>query len=246
LTADSDSGSDSPFQGLEDDKKGKKFRKRGPKGKRKREDSNEDEEVVAKVQNELTEEDEKEKADSLWAEFCKDMPMVSKSNNTSSSTSNISSSTSNTSSSTSNTSSALTNDKTTDKSSSDQNKKVLINKTYDFAGESVTVAQEVEANSSVANNRKEEGTKGVKRSGGLGGILDQLKKPKINTLQKSLLDWDSFKKDEGIEDELSQHTKSKNTFIERQAFLQRTDVRQFELEKEVRAKNRAQRQLSKN
>jgi hypothetical protein len=235
MLANSESGSDSQLDQINDKRKGKIFSKRNNKRK-----EIEDKELLEKseVDNELSEEHKKQKRDSLWEEFCKDLPNVYKSDKNESTIS-------------------LTqnNDKSVDNSISDQNNKVLITKTYDFAGEPISVTEESNANCSQSepktkidskNEVKDKIVKSVKRSGGLGAVLNELKKPKISTLQKSIIDWNNFKKDEGIEDELKQHNKSKNTFIERQAFLQRTDLRQFEIEKEVRAKNRAQRQLSKN
>lgn len=54
----------------------------------------------------------------------------------------------------------------------------------------------------------------VKKSGslkGIGSVLDQLgKKKKISTLEKSKLDWDRFKKEEDIEEELQTHNKGKD------------------------------------
>ncbi|XP_077982712.1 craniofacial development protein 1-like [Glandiceps talaboti] len=80
------------------------------------------------------------------------------------------------------------------------------------------------------------GVPGLKRPrGGLSGVLGKInKKPKMSTLQKSHLDWKSFKEDEGIEEELTQHNKGKEGYLEKQAFLERTDVRQYEMEKTVR------------
>lgn len=60
----------------------------------------------------------------------------------------------------------------------------------------------------------------------------------MSTLTKTKLDWDVFKKDEGIEDELRNHVKNKDSFVERMAFLQRTDFKQFEIEKSIREKSR--------
>ncbi|KAI1285212.1 Craniofacial development protein 1 [Halotydeus destructor] len=65
------------------------------------------------------------------------------------------------------------------------------------------------------------------------------KKNQPSTLLKTKADWDSYKSEAGISEELREHTKSKDSFVERQAFLQRTDVRQFEQEKAVRDRNRA-------
>ena len=55
---------------------------------------------------------------------------------------------------------------------------------------------------------------------------------------KSKLDWDSFKKKEGIEEELQIHNRGKEGYIERKQFLERTDLRQFEIEKSLRQKNK--------
>ncbi|KAG0298975.1 Craniofacial development protein 1 [Dissophora globulifera] len=61
-------------------------------------------------------------------------------------------------------------------------------------------------------------------------ILDELaatygvkKPPKLNTLEKSKLDWNNFVGKEGIEDELKHH--NKDGYMEKVAFLQRTDER---------------------
>lgn len=82
----------------------------------------------------------------------------------------------------------------------------------------------------------------VKRVGGLGGITSVLgqigKKAKISTLEKSKLDWDSYKKQENIEEEISTHNKGKDGYLERQDFLQRADLRQFEIEKQLRNTSR--------
>lgn len=60
---------------------------------------------------------------------------------------------------------------------------------------------------------------------------------KMSTIQKSSMDWDKFKKEQKIEDELTLQTK--DGFLEKQAFLQRADERQFEVEKGLRDKKRA-------
>ncbi|KAI8347427.1 bucentaur or craniofacial development-domain-containing protein [Mortierella sp. GBAus27b] len=49
------------------------------------------------------------------------------------------------------------------------------------------------------------------------------KPPKLNTLEKSKMDWNTFVGKEGIEDELKHH--NKDGYMEKVAFLQRTDER---------------------
>lgn len=93
------------------------------------------------------------------------------------------------------------------------------------------------------------GAGGIKRSSpssggagcstGLGSLLNQLgKKKKISVLEKSQMDWKSFKQDEGIDEQLQTFNKGKDGYLERQDFLQRTDVRQFEIEKSLRQSTR--------
>lgn len=128
------------------------------------------------------------------------------------------------------------------------NNKVSISRTYDFAGESVVVKETVVSDSKKEKKlSKEEEIKktdtsptvkpvssgGFKRVGGLSSVLGQIsKKPKLSTLEKSRLDWNSFKDQEGIHDELRNF--NKDGYLEKQAFLQRADERQFEKEKKMR------------
>jgi len=106
----------------------------------------------------------------------------------------------------------------------------------------------------------------TKSSGGLANILSQIgKKSKLTVLEKSKLDWDGYKKKEGIVEELVTYNKGKDglvfefciysknlkilfnglyfyfRYLEKQDFLERTDLRQFELEKAMRAANRSHR-----
>ncbi|MCJ8733380.1 hypothetical protein PDJAM_G00222610 [Pangasius djambal] len=73
----------------------------------------------------------------------------------------------------------------------------------------------------------------------MGSILGRIgaKKPKMSTLEKSKLDWDTFKAEEGITEELAIHNRGKEGYVERKNFLERVDQRQFELEKNVRLSN---------
>ncbi|KTG03690.1 hypothetical protein cypCar_00030239, partial [Cyprinus carpio] len=79
----------------------------------------------------------------------------------------------------------------------------------------------------------------AKRPAGMGSILNRIgaKKQKMSTLEKSKMDWDAFKTEEGISDELAIHNRGKEGYVERKNFLERVDHRQFELEKSVRLSN---------
>ncbi|XP_012497025.1 PREDICTED: craniofacial development protein 1 isoform X2 [Propithecus coquereli] len=135
-----------------------------------------------------------------------------------------------------------------------ETKKVKITKVFDFAGEEVRVTKEVDATSKEAKsflkqNEKEKpqasvpsalpslpAGSGLKRSSGMSSLLGKIgtKKQKMSTLEKSKLDWESFKEEEGIGEELAIHNRGKEGYIERKAFLDRVDHRQFEIERDLR------------
>ena len=93
---------------------------------------------------------------------------------------------------------------------------------------------------------KESGFASVRRrTGGLRALVAKLDRgERPTTFERSRKDWNSFKKKSGLEDELSQSTRSKDAFVEKQEFLQRADVRQFEKEKSVRDENRRRATLN--
>lgn len=211
-------------------------------------DDNAAEAIVEKTP--LNEEDEKKRAENLWQDFLQDVtPPVRKKTADTESTAN----------------NQVPTAKLCDKN--DQSaKKVTVSEIFEFAGETVVVSKEVDQNSeevqkdrgkttlshaSICDEKKspakdipkESHSSGVKRSSGLGSVLGTImnKKQKLSTLQKSMLDWKSFKKDKGIEEELDQHRRSKDSFVEKQAFLQRADVRQFEIERDIRLSSRSNR-----
>jgi hypothetical protein len=104
-----------------------------------------------------------------------------------------------------------------------EEKKVTITQTFNFAGEEVKVTKEVDAKNVPI----------VKGSKGLESVLSKIKgQKKMTSTQKSALDWNQFKEKEGIEQEL-QHA-AKDGYLEKVAFMERTDLRQFEKEKELR------------
>ncbi|XP_006152697.1 craniofacial development protein 1 [Tupaia chinensis] len=135
-----------------------------------------------------------------------------------------------------------------------ETEKVKITKVFDFAGEEVRVTKEVDATSKEAKsffkqNEKEKpqanvpsalpslpAGSGLKRPSGMSSLLGKIgaKKQKMSTLEKSKLDWESFKEEEGIGEELAIHNRGKEGYIERKAFLDRVDHRQFEIERDLR------------
>ncbi|XP_058810177.1 craniofacial development protein 1 [Phymastichus coffea] len=70
---------------------------------------------------------------------------------------------------------------------------------------------------------------------GLLNILSKIsKKSKVSTLEKSKQDWNEFKEEHNLNEEITNFNRGKNGYLERQDFLQRTDSRQFEIEKILR------------
>lgn len=110
-----------------------------------------------------------------------------------------------------------------------ESEKVKITKVFDFAGEEVRVTKEVDATSKEAKSFLKQTEKekpqalvtsaatpppagsGIKRTSGMSSLLGKIgaKKQKMSTLEKSKLDWESFKEEEGIGEELAIHNRGK-------------------------------------
>lgn len=119
---------------------------------------------------------------------------------------------------------------------------VVVKEIFEYAGEQVVV-EKVVTEPPTGQTSKSGLPKGRSvAGGGLGSVLGALnKKNKISTLDKTKLDWDRFKKQEGISEDLSTFNRGKDGYLERQDFLQRTDVRQFDIEREIRQTTRSNR-----
>ncbi|XP_043949735.1 craniofacial development protein 1 [Drosophila biarmipes] len=73
----------------------------------------------------------------------------------------------------------------------------------------------------------------------IGSLINKSdKKKKLSVLEISQIDWKNFKKNEGIDEKLRTYNKGKDGYLDRQDFLERTDLRQFEMEKNVRQSRR--------
>lgn len=77
----------------------------------------------------------------------------------------------------------------------------------------------------------------------LDDVLKQLAGPtKISTVKKTNDDWESFKEtDKVLQDDLEKHAQGKDAFLVKQDFLLRVDNRKFQIEKEIRDRERAKR-----
>ncbi|XP_050292696.1 craniofacial development protein 1 [Anthonomus grandis grandis] len=211
--------------------KGKKRTKNKKTTKsKKRNIAKDDEETAPVVESPKVEEDQKKKADDLWADFMKDTGFKAKSSRPSESQTSKP---------------KVENKPIVSSVSNKPTNKVKVTQVFEFAGEEVKVEKEVDSNSAEARLLSKDTKPIARKSGGLGGIgnvLSQLgKKQKISTLEKTKLDWDRFKKEENLEEELQTHNKGKDGYLERQDFLERADLRRFEIEKEIRNVERAKR-----
>ncbi|KAL5262596.1 hypothetical protein ACHWQZ_G008110 [Mnemiopsis leidyi] len=157
-------------------------------------------------------------------------------------------------------------------------------KTYDFAGEAVTVREEIKSKrkslastlgldksrkrrresapilsrteeeevksegsaTSDPSNLNSTTTTGAKRSrpvSKLNSLVSRLtKRPKMTVLNKTALDWNKFKKDNNIEEDVKNEAKAEG-YLAKQDFLNRADQKQFELEREIRAQQARRRQM---
>lgn len=162
----------------------------------------------------LTEEERKKKSDSLWADFMKDCGPPAKKTE-------------------------LVKNETEPESlpkpksqPTPKPEPAKVTQVLTFAGEEVRIEKPAPVG--------EPSRRGGRAStGGLSSVLSLIgKKGKLSTLEKSKLDWDSFKNKEGIAEDLERHNKGRNGYLEKQDFLQRADLRQFEIEKNMRSATR--------
>ncbi|XP_030508772.2 uncharacterized protein LOC115723425 [Cannabis sativa] len=116
--------------------------------------------------------------------------------------------------------------------------KVEIMEVRDFAGQDIEVKKLVDADSKEALEK----TKASAPSA-VDAVLEQIKKKqKLSVLDKTKKDWGEFKEEnKGLEDELDAYKKSSNQYLDRVSFLQRTDYREFERERDARLAVQAKR-----
>ncbi|KAL5699034.1 hypothetical protein ACHQM5_029991 [Ranunculus cassubicifolius] len=118
--------------------------------------------------------------------------------------------------------------------------KIEITEVRDFAGENIEVKKLVDAESKEAANEKV--NKGAGPPSAVDQILEQIKKKqKLSVLDKTKKDWGEFKEEKGLEVELDAYKKSSNQYLDKVGFLQRTDMREFERERDARLALQAKR-----
>lgn len=212
----------------------------------------------------FSDDDDDERGDALWASFLGNSGPAAPKVQTLSQTSKTStSSPSSSSAATSNgktTAKPIADNTVTKMPIQPIEKKRIVTEIFEFAGEKVEVQKEVKIDDEKPTpsncNPKQNPAKsaasatapaaavtlpslGRRPAGGLSSVLGQLgKKNKLSVLEKTKLDWTGFKRNEGIDEELQTHNKGRDGYLERQDFLQRTDLRQFEIEKSMRQTHR--------
>ncbi|CAK1545003.1 unnamed protein product [Leptosia nina] len=118
---------------------------------------------------------------------------------------------------------------------------------FEFAGETIVVENNVIKEKVKTSEKPASALEGgpvqpVRSTGGLSNIVGQLnKKNTLSTLEKSKLDWNTYKKEEGIEEEITSHNKGRDGYLDRQDFLGRADLRQYEIERDLRTTRRSNR-----
>ncbi|XP_057959052.1 uncharacterized protein LOC131151703 isoform X2 [Malania oleifera] len=118
--------------------------------------------------------------------------------------------------------------------------KVEVTEVRDFAGEEIEVKKLVDAESKEAS---EKARAAAGPPSAVDAVLEQIrKKPKLSVLDKTKKDWGEFKdENKGLEEELDAYKKSSNQYLEKLSFLQRTDYREFERERDARLALQARR-----
>ncbi|PON93115.1 SWR1-complex protein 5/Craniofacial development protein [Trema orientale] len=116
--------------------------------------------------------------------------------------------------------------------------KVEIMEVRDFAGQEIEVKKLVDADSKEALEKTK-----VTAPSAVDAVLEQIKKKqKLSVLDKTKKDWGEYKEEnKGLEEELDAYKKSSNQYLDKVSFLQRTDYREFERERDARLAVQAKR-----
>jgi Bucentaur or craniofacial development len=86
-----------------------------------------------------------------------------------------------------------------------------ISEIFEFAGENVEIPAKTSVPQTTDESKPAPKFAGVKRTGGLSAALNQLtKKNKLSVLEKTKIDWDGFKSNEGIGEELQTHNRGRD------------------------------------
>eukprot|EP00877_Chromochloris_zofingiensis_P003644 jgi/Chrzof1/13280/Cz07g27110.t1 len=111
--------------------------------------------------------------------------------------------------------------------------KVTVTETRKFAGKDIKVTVEVDKDSKEAQKAAE---RSKPPATGLDAFLSEIeKKKKVSVLDKTKMDWKDYKKtDAELEEELESYKKSDKTYLDKQDFLKRAELREYEQERDKR------------
>ncbi|XP_027915477.1 craniofacial development protein 1 isoform X1 [Vigna unguiculata] len=109
--------------------------------------------------------------------------------------------------------------------------KLVITEVRDFAGQEIEVKKLVDSDSKEAMERAK-----APPPSAVDVVLEQIKKKqKLSVLDKTKKDWGEYKEEnKGLDVELDAYKKSSNQYLDKVSFLQRTDYREFERERDAR------------
>ncbi|CAF0790591.1 unnamed protein product [Rotaria sordida] len=114
------------------------------------------------------------------------------------------------------------------KSTIQNSKPITTNKILEFAGEKISVPVTTTTTTSTENSSLKRPASSSTTS---NSVLDRLgigKKQKLSTLEKSRLDWKTHKESESLIDDLESHRRGKDSYVEKKAFLQRSELREHD------------------
>jgi len=111
--------------------------------------------------------------------------------------------------------------------------KVVVREERKFAGETVVVEKKVDAGSKEAARAEKKAAELTR----LQRLVKSLKKGnKVSIVDKTKADWDKWKHRQGgaVQEELEAYKKSSNKYLDRQDFLKRAELREFEKQRDAR------------
>eukprot|EP00879_Flechtneria_rotunda_P001421 GHRR01001574.1.p1 GENE.GHRR01001574.1~~GHRR01001574.1.p1 ORF type:complete len:355 (+),score=176.98 GHRR01001574.1:219-1283(+) len=111
--------------------------------------------------------------------------------------------------------------------------KVTVTETRRFAGKDIQVAVQVDKDSKEA---KRAADRAAAADSGLDAFLNQIEsKKKVSVLDKSKMDWQDYKTtDSQVQEELEAHRRSDKQYLDKQDFLKRAELREYEIERDKR------------
>ncbi|QDZ24401.1 BCNT-C domain-containing protein [Chloropicon primus] len=114
-------------------------------------------------------------------------------------------------------------------------KRVLVKETRNFAGKNIEVETEVDA-ASKRGAKAVEKSRATEKKRGLDYVLHLLdSKRKLNIIDKSKLDWKAYKREnKQVQEELNDYAKGGERYTEKQDFLKRAEIREYEIERDTR------------